>query len=169
MRRGCFAFAVLCFLFSCWGVGFSTGGRLLRAVPSVPTLPLLGQLLWAGAWLEQLLVRLLFPASLLLWLLVDLCSSCPARAFCPRADALLPQHRPSLSRQPPFPSGSLSPPQLCRRRRRARSGCGAGSVGPLSSRLAPAVTGSGQSRAGFHTGPGQLSPAPASCCPWYSV
>lgn len=79
VRSDCFAFAVLCFLLSCWGVGFSTGSRLVRAVPSVPTLPPHRQLLWAGAWLEQHLVCLLFPTSVLLWLLVDLCSSCPAR------------------------------------------------------------------------------------------
>lgn len=48
---GYFAFAFPCFLPSGSGRVFSVGCSPLRAVPSVPSLPLLRQLLWAGAWL----------------------------------------------------------------------------------------------------------------------
>lgn len=92
---GYFAFAFPCFLPSGSGRVFSVGCSPLRALPSVPSLPLLGQLLWAGAWLGWLLMYFLpdIPpalASLLLW--CPLWASCLLGSpFCSISPALLGQ------------------------------------------------------------------------------
>lgn len=89
---GYFAFAFPCFLPSGSGRVFSVGCSPLRAVPSVPSLPLLRQLLWAGAWHLTCFLPDIPPALASLLLQCPLWACCLLGSpFCSISPALLGQ------------------------------------------------------------------------------